>query len=62
MNSMPHQLMLDSSSQTISFSEIIGEASSNIAKDNQELSEQTQQQSAELETKSSSVGRHTRSV
>ncbi|ORU93224.1 MAG: hypothetical protein A6F70_04935 [Cycloclasticus sp. symbiont of Bathymodiolus heckerae] len=42
-------------SQTINFSEIIGQASSEIATDNMELSERTQQQSAELESTSASM-------
>ncbi|MBL4743206.1 MAG: tetratricopeptide repeat protein, partial [Cycloclasticus sp.] len=41
--------------QTINFSETIGEASSHITKDNQELSERTRQQATELQTTSSSM-------
>jgi len=42
-------------SQTINFSEVIGHASTDIAADNRELSERTRQQSAELESTSSSM-------
>lgn len=45
----------ESLKQTVLFSKIIGDASTNIAKDNQELAIRTEQQSSELEATSASM-------